>query len=473
MKLERRHFLTRAGSVFAGIALQRMITRSDLLASTSDYAALMAHKGQGGYGDLQPIAANNTGETLLSLPKGFQYNVFGKTGVKMTDGSQTPRSHDGMAAFNVKLKNNQTELRVVRNHEINNGIGQEGASIGDAKKSYDPTAGGGTSTLIIDPKTRELKRDFISLSGSLHNCAGGPTPWGSWISCEETVFGTAKIKDSNGRDRGGFAQNHGYCFEVPAANDELVIAQPLKTMGRFVHEAIAVDPRTGYVYETEDRGTAGFYRFVPNKKGKLAEGGRLQMLAVKDKPKFDTRTGQKQGQKYEIAWVDIADPDPAAANTDELAVYKQGIERGAATFARLEGCWYGQGSIFFTATSGGDNRKGQVWKYTPSIKNKDVGLLTLFFESPDAAVMEGPDNLCISPRGGLAICEDSPGENFIRGLTPDGRVFDLVKNIVPNFDSGREICGATFSPDGQTLFFNIQVPGLTFAVWGPWEQGAL
>jgi secreted PhoX family phosphatase len=473
MKLERRNFLTGAMSVGAAVALQRIVSRSNLFASSGNFADLIAPKGAGGYGTLVPTAAKNTGETLLALPEGFQYNVFGKTGDKMADGNKTPRAHDGMATFSVKLKNGQTELRIVRNHEINNGIGQEGATIGDAQKSYDQTAGGGTSTLVIDPKTRELKRDFISLSGSLHNCAGGPTPWGSWISCEETIFGPAKLKDSVGRDRGGFAQNHGYCFEVSAANDELKLAQPLKAMGRFVHEAIAVDPRTGYVYETEDRGTAGFYRFIPNKKDKLSEGGRLQMLAIKDKPKFDTRTGQKQGQVYEAVWVDIADPDPAAANTDELAVYKQGIERGAATFARLEGCWYGKGSIFFTATSGGDQKKGQVWQYTPNGKNKDVGMLKLFFESPDAAILEGPDNLCISPRGGLAICEDSPGENFIRGLTPDGRIFDLVKNIVPNFDSGREICGATFSPDGQSLFFNIQTPGLTFAVWGPWEKGAL
>lgn len=473
MRIERRRFLAGAMSLSAGVALQRIIARSDLFTRSGNFSHLIATKGEGGYGTLRPTPANNTGETLLALPEGFQYNVFGKTGEKMADGNKTPRAHDGMAAFTVKLKNGQTELRVVRNHEINNGIGQEGVTIGDAKKSYDLTAGGGTSTLVIDPKTRELKRDFISLSGSLHNCAGGPTPWGTWVTCEETVLGPNKIKDSNGRERGGFAKNHGYCFEVSAASDELKEIQPLKSLGRFVHEAIAVDPRTGIVYETEDRGAAGFYRFVPKKKAKLAEGGRLQMLAIKDKPKFDTRTGQKQGQTYEVVWVDIADPDPAAANTDEMAVYKQGLERGAATFARLEGCWYGQGSIFFAATSGGDIRKGQIWKYTPSAKNKDAGLLTLFFESPDAAILEAPDNLCISPRGGLAICEDGPGENFIRGLTPDGRIFDLVKNIVPNFDSGREMAGATFSPDGQTLFFNIQTPGLTFAVWGPWEKGAL
>jgi secreted PhoX family phosphatase len=323
---------------------------------------------------------------------------------------------------------------------------------------------------VIDPKSRELKQSFVSLSGTLHNCAGGPTPWGSWISCEETVLGANKFKDSRGIERGGFAKNHGYCFEVFASDNELRPATPLTTMGRFVHEAIAVDPKTGFVYETEDRGSAGFYRFLPKKKGKLVEGGRLQMLAIKGRPKFDTRVGQQQGAKYDAIWVDIDDPDPAAAETDELSVYKQGLEKGAATFARLEGCWYGNGAIFFTATSGGDQRRGQVWQYTPRARND--GVLTLLFESPDVAVLDGPDNLCISPRGGLVLCEDGREEQFVRGLTTEGKIFDFARNLVSGFET-REFAGATFSPDGQTLFFNIQTPGLTFAVWGPWSAGAL
>jgi secreted PhoX family phosphatase len=463
-RFDRRSFLASSLSAGAALAMQRLVARAEAFRPGS-HADLIATKGNGAYGVLRSTPANNSGEKLLALPEGFQYAVFGKTDEKMSDGNQTPRAHDGMAAFNVN-----GELRLIRNHEINNQLGKMGVAIGNPGKSYDPMAGGGTSTLVIDPETRELKRHFISLSGTLHNCAGGPTPWGSWISCEETLFGTEKFKDQQGNDRGGFTENHGYCFEVFAANNDLKKAEPLKAMGRFVHEAIAVDPQSGIVYETEDRGSAGFYRFIPKAKGKLSKGGRLQMLAIKDNPKYDTRTGQKAGRRFNVVWVDIDDPDPGNPAAEGTSVYGQGLAKGGATFARLEGCWYGNGSIFFTATSGGDKRRGQVWQYTP-LSNND-GVLTLLFESPDAQVLDGPDNLCVSPRGGLVICEDGGDEQFMRGLTPEGRIFDFARNIVPGFEM-REFAGATFSPDGRTLFFNIQTPGLTFAVWGPWNEGAL
>ncbi|HEV2664033.1 MAG TPA: alkaline phosphatase PhoX, partial [Blastocatellia bacterium] len=225
---------------------------------------LIASPDSVGYGGLRATKSRNTGEEILTLPEGFQYNVIGRTGVKMSDGNPTPAAHDGMAAFKVN-----NELRLVRNHEINGGIGRDGAAFGDAALAYDTKAGGGTTTLIIDPKTREVVKDFVSLNGTLHNCAGGPTPWGSWISCEETTLGMSRGKDDRGRERGGFSQKHGYCFEVVAGADGAVKAIPLAAMGRFVHEAIAVDARTGLLYLTEDRGAAGFYRFIPTRQGKL------------------------------------------------------------------------------------------------------------------------------------------------------------------------------------------------------------
>lgn len=464
MSLSRRAFLGTGAAAGAALAFHRLVLRGDLYAA-GRYGDLIAKAGEGAYGALRPAAAKNTGEMLLAVPEGFEYNVFGRTGDKMADGRPTPRAHDGMAAFAVG-----SELRLVRNHEINNGLGAEGVTLCDPDKSYDRLAGGGTTTLVIDPETRELKRDFVSLSGSLHNCAGGPTPWGSWITCEETVLGKRRFRDMRMRERGGFAQDHGYCFEVSASLDAPVDPVPLKAMGRFVHEAVAVDPETGIVYETEDRGSAGFYRFIPAKKGILAEGGRLQMLAVRGTKEYDTRSGQKRGQTLDVVWVDIDEPDSPNAENDELCIYKQGLSKGGATFARLEGCWYGGGSIFFTSTSGGDRKRGQIWRYTP--QGDDGGMLQLLIESPDEAVLDAPDNLCVSPRGGLVICEDGGGENFIRGLTPEGLIFDVARNTVKGFEN-REFAGATFSPDGRTLFFNIQTPGLTFALWGPWGEGAL
>jgi uncharacterized protein len=463
--LKRRAFLG-VTPLAVGAALQTFAA----INKSRGHERLIAPPGAGSYGGLRATKARNTGEEILMLPEGFEYTILGKTGAKMSDGAPTPAAHDGMAAFSVN-----NELRLVRNHEINGGVGRDGAAFGDAALAYDPKAGGGTTTLIIDPKTREIVRDFVSLNGSLHNCAGGPTPWGSWISCEETTLGKSLSKDAAGRERGGFAQKHGYCFEVVAGANGAVKATPLVAMGRFVHEAVAVDARTGIVYLTEDRGAAGFYRFLtkqegPKQQGKLAEGGKLQMLAIAGRRQFDLRTGQKAGDSLDVNWVDINEPDPPESDNSMDAVYRQGFALGAATFARLEGCWYGGESIYFTSTSGGDKRLGQIWQYTP--QDKDKGKLKLIFESPEEAVLDMPDNLCVSPNGGLILCEDGHNEQYVRGLTRDGRIFDFAKNILPGFE-GKEFAGATFSPDGQTLFVNIQTPGLTLAIWGPWERGAL
>ena len=316
-------------------------------------------------------------------------------------------------------------VRLLRNHEINPGKPVE--AIGNRSAAYDPTAPGGVTTLIVDPRTRELVRDFVSVGGTLHNCAGGPTPWGSWITCEETTMGTDRFFSSRWLQYlGGYDRNHGYCFEVPADAEESVAAEPLTRMGRFVHEAVAVDPATGIVYETEDQNPSGLYQYIPDHPGELARGGRLRMLAVEDQPGYDTRSAQTMGTALPATWVEIEDPDPAGAGLDRNLVYKEGADKGGAAFDRLEGCWYGNGRIFFTSTRGGDERLGQVWEYRP--EGADEGVLALLFESPDASLMAAPDNVCVSPRGGLIVCEDNrDGIQHIRGLTKDGRVFDVAR----------------------------------------------
>jgi secreted PhoX family phosphatase len=454
--LGRRHFLLTAGLASAGaLAFDFSAGCSRLVDSMSRDSLHVPNLGP-----LIPTASLNTRQTVLALPKDFQYTVLGKTGTSMWDGNRTPPAHDGMAAFQVN-----GELRLVRNHEVNNQTGSTGAAIG--ANPYDKSAAGGTTTLVINPRTREVVRDFVSLSGTLVNCAGGPTPWNSWISCEETVLGRTRYKNEDGQDQGGFEQHHGYCFEVPAASDKPVVPVPLKAMGRFVHEALAVDPQSGIVYLTEDKGASGFYRFIPKTQGALAAGGRLQMLALRDHPNFDTRTNQKQGASLPVTWVDIPDPDPAAAELDNKAVFKQGISAGAATFDRLEGCLYGRGKIFFTSTSGGDRKLGQVWEYDPAAGKG--GALTLLFEPTDAAVMNMPDNLCLTGAGNLMICEDNSTSVHLQLLTRRAEVVTFARNVLPDYET-KEFAGVTFSPDGQTLFVNMQVPGLTLAIWGPWNQ---
>lgn len=383
----------------------------------------------------------------------------------MTDGRLTPTHHDGMATFTVDGK-----LRLVRNHEVPYTRARPGtALLQDEALVYDSSAGGGVTTLTVDPTTRELIESHVSLAGTHTNCAGGLTPWGSWLSCEETTLGATLGKDDKGKVIGGYEKEHGYIFEVPAANEGPVVPVPLKAMGRFVHEAIAVDPATGIVYETEDRTSAGFYRFLPHTPGKLVEGGRLQMLQIDGTPQADLRKKQTVGKPLACTWIEIDNPDPVAAATNPLAVYESGRDKGAATFARLEGCWWGNGYVYLNATNGGDKSLGQVWRYQP--KGPDKGELVLLFESRSKDILWNPDNLCVTPRGGLVLCEDTyGGDCYLRGLTPKGELFSFAHNIDAGLEES-EFAGACFSPDGQTLFVNMQLPGITLAIWGPWERG--
>jgi len=466
--MDRRNFLYQLGLFSGGLALasSSLTQRAEVLANTGNLSELKSI----GYGELVPTATKNTGETFLALPKGFEYNVFGIKGNQMSDNNKTPKAHDGMATFKVK-----NELRIVRNHEVsNNKLPIAGSAIG--ANPYDEMAGGGTTTLIINPKTHEMVKDFVSLSGTLINCAGGATPWGSWVSCEETTLGQSVRTDSKGNKSGGFAKPHGYCFEVSASSNSAVSPVPLQAMGRFVHEAIAVDKKSGTVYLTEDNNPSGFYRFLPKRNKRLAEGGVLQILKVTDKDNFDTRSGQKIGMTYAANWVTIDNPDPIEADLDESAVFKQGQAKGAASFARLEGCYADdKNRIYFTSTSGGDNKGGQIWLYEPM--KKDEGRLSLLFESPSREILDMPDNICLKPKSNLLfICEDSDyigeggtADNYMRILTPAGKIADFAKNITPNFISS-EFAGSNFSKDGKTLFVNLQTVGATFAIWGDWGK---
>lgn len=273
----------------------------------------------------------------------------------------------------------------------------------------------------------------------------------------------------------GWDRPHGYVFEVPMGAEGPVEPVRLPAMGRFVHEAVAIDPASGIVYLTEDAPRSGFYRFIPEVPGDLRAGGRLQMLAIRGRPNYETGRGQHRDFPLPVSWVDIPDPDPAHAGREPSAVFDQGWARGGARFRRLEGCWYGNGRIYFNATNGGDARLGQVWEYRP---RDDGGRLILLFESTGPDVLNRPDNICVSPRGGIVLCEDGSGDIHLRGLTPDGRIFDFARNLA----NRREFAGATFSPDGRTLFVNLQgdtAPGgpghrgMTFAIWGPWDRGVL
>ena len=430
-----------------------------------------------GYGPLRADPAN-----LFDLPRGFSYQVLSTVGDEMNDGLLAPGDYDGMGCF----ARDDGRIVLVRNHELNPaqvevspfGPANERLGLIDRSLVHDWTADGlpnlgGTSHLVLNPRTLEVEAEYLSLIGTYNNCAGGVTPWGSWITCEETTVGV-----------GDAAQvEHGYCFEIPASATGLVAPVPLKAMGRFRHEAVAVDPETGIVYETEDE-YAGccFYRFLPHVHGQLSEGGRLQALAVRGRPGLDIRNWAEAGPNVavgdwiEVEWIDLDDVE--SPNAD---LWIRAVAAGAAHFSRCEGLYWGDGECYFTSTDGGPAHIGQIWRYQPSPLEGQPGesahpaRLQLFVECDDPEIMEKADNICVAPWGDLIVLEDGSDDQYIRGVTPAGQVYTIGRNAASGPDGEKsEITGPCFSPDGSTLFFNVQrYPGRTFAVRGPWGDRSL
>lgn len=469
MQASRRAVLLGLSGAAAGFAGLKLLLGSPASAQTMI----------GGYGPLVPDPAR-----LLDLPKGFSYRIVSREGERMSDGLMTPAAFDAMACFPVA--NSRDRVALVRNHEMWPNL-TKGGAFGDdhalaraipRDKVFDFASDGapklgGTTTLIWNLREGRLERSHLSLAGTCGNCAGGTTPWGSWLTCEETIEKSEPL----------VSRPHGFVFEVPSRATGLVDPVPLTAMGRFVHEAALVDPRTGIAYLTEDRPDSLFYRFLPNVRGDLHQGGRLQALALVDQPERDLRnwrsgagrfSGQGQiipvGDSAKVRWIDMDGVDSPEGDLKD-----RGFAKGALRFARGEGLAIDRGratsEIFFCCTMGGAAQLGQVWRYRPSRfegaapESTEPGTLELFVESTDASRLKNCDNVAVTPWGGLILCEDGPDDQpqYLRGVTPDGRLYSLAAN------SYSEFAGACFSRDWETLFVNAQSPGITFAITGPWR----
>jgi uncharacterized protein len=463
--ITRRSFVKRSGAVGGG------------LVAAGPLAALSANAGaqprSAGYGPLV-----DKGE--LWLPAEFDYRVISRQGTPMSDGQPTPGIFDGMGAY----PGPDGTTILIRNHENRERAGEQKV-VTSPTLEYNPAALGGNTKLRVrrTGTAYEVVEDFAVLGGTSTNCAGGLRSPHIWITCEEVV------KRLNGK-------KHGYIFEIDALADGPVPAVPVPQAGRRAHEAAL--ERSGIIYMTEDRslasdsvlGTIGacFYRYLPTPRGggvPLADtSGPLEALKIKGEFHANMDTGRVVGQSYPVEWVPVPEPDHED-DTDDRRDRVSGVtpnriqaqDNGAAYFDRQEGMWAGPGGkIYFDCTTGGAQNLGQVWEYHPGRET-----ITLIYESTDLARLENPDNVVVVPRTqDVLLCEDSDGEQFVRGVTLRGAIYDFAKSGA----NETEFCGACFDPDHQTLYLNQQgergsLPdgppdgqAVTYAIYGPFEKRA-
>jgi secreted PhoX family phosphatase len=288
--------------------------------------------------------------------------------------------------------------------------------------------GGGASAIRFD-SDGDITDAYSILSDTSSNCAGGRTPWGTWLSCEEV--------------------DDGRVWECDPRGDEEAEVRP--ALGVFKHEAVAVDPKRGHLYLTEDLADGGFYRFTPETPGDLSEG--LLEIANVD----------SEGR---VKWKEV--PDPSADPTPT----RQQVP-GSTQFHRGEGIWFDSGIVYLATTA--DNK---IHAY--DVERRKIKVLydgSRFNQPP----LTNPDNLTVSRSGDLYVCDNSKdGTPFdICIITPNRVISRFVKvtgpqHGDPNSDTvGSEPTGVAFSPSGKRLYFASQrafVDGIVYEVKGSFRR---
>ncbi|NEB94797.1 alkaline phosphatase PhoX [Streptomyces bauhiniae] len=469
MSLTRRDFarstaVSGAGVVLAG-SVGALATAPQALAATDLDGAQDAHGHPGiGYGPLLPDP-----DGILALPDGFSYRVVTYSGrTRLESGEPTPSNHDGTAAF----AGPRGAVLLVNNHELKGPRAKWEHPVPLAEGLvYDPAASGGCTVVEV---RRDHVAEWVGIAGTSTNCAGGSTPWGTWLTCEET-------EDRAGQN--GMTKDHGYVFEVDPADRRANRApKPLKALGRYAHEAVVVDPKRGHLFLTEDAsGPNGlFYRWTPPEgfhhgRGRLRtladDAGVLQAFRCFDSAgRFvdDLSRATRTGTVYGVDWVDVPDRDAAT-----VPVRKQFTDGQVTRARKLEGMWWGDGGVYVVSSYAREEspvqHDGQVWFYDPRRRT-----LTLKVLLGTGGEFDGPDNITVSPYGGLVIAEDGEGVQHLFGATDGGRTYPIARNELnlgtESAPAYSEFTGVTFSPDGHTLFANIQEPGIMLAITGPWKR---
>jgi secreted PhoX family phosphatase len=390
--LERRDFL-RSGLVTIGAALAGpAIWRSALAAP--------AQPGSGPYGPLGPPDENG-----LRLPEGFRSRVVARSGRRVgASRYEWHRFPDGGAAFPV----------------------EGGGWIYVSNSEVSGTGGVGALRFSADGSIADA---YPILEGTSRNCAGGPTPWGTWLSCEEVATGRVFECDPSGRRA----------------------AVPRPALGVFTHEAVAVDPAGRRLYLTEDRDDGGLYRFTPDTYPDLATGV-LEIARVED------LDAVRRGGSSPVTWREIPDP----ANSGGTPTRRQ--VKARTPFDGGEGCWFDAGVVYFTTK--GDNR---VWAYDTVASS-----IELFYDDDATSnpILNGVDNVFVSPRSGDVFVAEDGGDLDIVLITPDRR-FTRFSKLVGPAHAGSEITGPALNPAGDRLYFSSQrsfVGGVTYEVRGPFRK---